>query len=148
MPDPLSVVEHLTIPGFIRRAPHRFHMDEITRFGDKVGKIAEAMQISYLTMIDRSLGQIRLFPVPLLERVYAVMAAQFGWEQTVDVPTLEDRQSAELRATERAKKHLQSASEHADNPIVAEAMTTVLKWLESETVRLGGKETPPPLRSI
>ena len=72
MQNPLDVVEHLTIPGFIRRCPHRFHLMEITRFGDQVGKIAESLQISYLTTIDRSLGMIRLFPVPLMVRVYQV----------------------------------------------------------------------------
>jgi len=153
MPDPLTVVEHLTIPGFIRRAPHRFHIDEITRFGDKVGRVTESLQISYLTTIDRSLGQIRLFPVPLLVRVYQVMAAQFGWEQIVDAPAaMEDRHSAELKANERAKKHLQAAAETANNPVIAQAMTTVLHWLETEAQRLReheeGTPTPPPLRSI
>ena len=107
MPDPLTVVEHLTIPGFIRRAPHRFHMDEIMRFGDKVTRIAESLQVSYLTTIDRQLGQIRLFPVPLLERVYAVLATQFGWEPIAEVPrAIEDRHAETLRANERTRKRL------------------------------------------
>lgn len=154
MPDPLSIVEHLTIPGFIRRAPHRFHMDEIMRFGDKVGKIAESLQVSYLTTIDRQLGQIRLFPVPLLMRVYQVMAAQFGWEQVIETPVLDDRKQD--LANERARKHLRAAAEKANDPVIAQAMATVMHWLESETARIetvdvGSPATPPPttpLRSI
>jgi hypothetical protein len=157
MPDPLSVVEHLTIPGFIRRAPHRFHMEEIMRFGDKVGRISESLQVSYLTTIDRQLGQIRLFPVPLLTRVYQVMAAQFGWEQIVEVPTIEDRNQETARMTEKTGKQLRVVADKVDDPVIAQAMTLVLQWLESETARLqSGEESAsapspsptPPLRSI
>ena len=154
MPDPLTVVEHLTIPGFIRRSPHRFHMDEIIRFGDKVGRVAESMQVSYLTTIDPSLGQIRLFPVPLLNRVYQIQAGQFGWEPLEAVPpALEDQQAKILRANTRAKDSLKAAVEHVENPIVAQAMTTVLGFLESEATRLRGEESaepaaPAPLRSL
>ena len=158
MQDPLSVVEHLTIPGFIRRAPHRFHLDEIMRFGDKVGRIAESLQVSYLTTIDRSLGQIRLFPVPLLTRVYQVMATQFGWEQIVEVPTIEDRKQDLARMTERAGKQLRAVADRIEDPELAQAMTRVLQFLENETVRVQSSEeaapspsaapTPPPLRSI
>lgn len=154
MPDPLTVVEHLTIPGFIKVAPHRFHMDEIMRFGDKVARIAESLQVSYLTTIDRQLGQIRLFPVPLLTRVYQVMAAQFGWEPISDVPAIEDRNAETLRANERTRKRLEAVAQAVENPVIAQAMATVLTYLEGEAHRLRATDAPPsadappPLRTV
>lgn len=143
MPDPLSVVEHLTIPGFIRQAPHRFHMDEIMRFGDKVGRVAESLQVSYLTTIDRQLGQIRLFPVPLLVRVYQVMAVQFGWEPITETAALEDRHAEIIRNNERTRKRLEAVATAVQNPEIAQAMATVLAYLDSEAQRLRGQEAPP-----
>lgn len=154
MPDPRDVVEHLTIPGFIRRAPHRFHLDELTRFGDKVARVAESLQVSYLTTVDSSLGVIRLFPVPLMVRVYQVMATQFHWNPYTEPLILEDGGAAQmLRSSERAKKHLQSIATLPENPAVTEAMAVVLQWLDEETRRLGGDpapapEPPAPLRAI
>lgn len=140
MPDPLSVVEHLTIPGFIRRCPHRFHMQEILRYGDQVGKIAESLQVSYLTTIDRQLGQIRLFPVPLLTRVYEVMAAQFGWEPIIDAaPALEDPRKTGadlLRSHERVDRHLRAVLEAAENRDVQDSIAVVLGWMGKEMQRL------------
>src|ERR1043166_2355254 len=49
-------IEHLTIPGFMRRVSNRWHIEDITRFGDKVGRAAEALQLSYMTTVDKSLG--------------------------------------------------------------------------------------------
>lgn len=146
MPDPLSVVEHLTIAGFLRRVPHRFHMDEILRFGDKVGKIAESLQVSYLTTIDRQLGQVRLFPVPLLVRVYQVLAAQFGWEPMNEVRALEDAGAETLRAHERTRKRLEAVAGDITEPAVAQALQLVLNWLENDAKRLRGEgvnATPP-----
>lgn len=142
MPDPLTVVEHLTIPGFIRRCPHRFHLAEIHRYGSEVNKAAESLCVSYLTTIDRQLGQVRLFPVPLLTRVYQVMASQFGWEPMGETHALEDSRAEELRANERARKRLASVVEQIDNPAVAQAMGVVLSWLDNDARRLRGEPTP------
>lgn len=142
MPDPRDVVEHLTVPGFIRRAPHRFHLDEITRFGDKVGRAAESLHISYVTTVDNSLGVIRLFPVPLMVRVYSMMAAQFRWEPYTEPLTIESPSGAELlRANERAKRNIQTAA-HSAPPEIIEKMESVLSWLESEGRRLRGENEP------
>lgn len=141
MPDPRQVVEHLTIAGFIRRSPHRFHMDEITRFGDKVARLAEALQVSYLTTIDRSLGMVRVFPVPLLQRVYDVMAAQFGWE--MEIAAVEDRKT---RGHERTKRVLLEAAASAEDPIIRDALAVVLRWLETQGA--GASPIPPPPRVV
>lgn len=139
-------VEHQTIPGYLHRIPHKWNLDEITRFGREMGKAAEALQISYLTRNDSSLGMIRIFPLPLLRRVYTVMGSQFGWPP--EAVALEDGNRSlrdELRRNEGTKKHLELAAEHAPNPIVGEALATVLDWLESEAKRLRGDE---PLRTV
>lgn len=155
MPDPRDVVEHLTVPGFIRRAPRRFHLDEITRFGDKVSRVAESFQISYLTTVDSSLGIVRLFPVPLMVKVYTVLANQFHWQPWCEPIDGDGRGPAELlRVTERARKNLQAATEGTEMPPeVATAMAVLVGWFESETRRLGAESpapipTPTPLRAI
>ena len=40
--------------------------------------MAESMQLSYKTTIDLKLGEIRVFPVELLRRVYDVLSRQFS----------------------------------------------------------------------
>lgn len=52
-------VEHQTIPGFLRRIPHKWHLNEITRFGSEVGRAADAMQLVFMTPVDGSLGVLR-----------------------------------------------------------------------------------------
>lgn len=148
--DQASHVEHQTIPGFLRRIPHKWHLNEISRFGTEVGRAAEAMQLVYMTAVDRSLGVIRVFPLPLLERVYTLMGPQFSWPALAEVPALENgrAQREELRKHETAKNHLQAAAEHAPSREVAEALQTVLDWLEAETQRMKAVESPAPLRSI
>jgi hypothetical protein len=154
-PSPELVVEHRSIAGFLRIAPRRFHLDEMIRFGKKVGDAAESMQLAYLTTTDSHLGVVRIFPVPLMRRVYDVMAAQFHWQPFLE--PLEDEETVKretLRANEKAKRHLQAAVEHANNPRVTEAMVVVLDWMEAETRRLASDdpssapEAPAPLRSI
>src|SRR4051812_28044068 len=131
-------IEHLTIPGFLRRISNRWHMEDITRFGDRVGRAAEAMQLSYMTTVDRSLGVIRVFPVPLLQRVYEIMAVQFGWPQIVEaeVPALDDPRRAQeetLRSHERIMKHLQALLAAAADDIDLQAsLAVVLQWLDHD----------------
>lgn len=141
-------VEHQTIPGFLRRIPHKWHLDEITRFGDKVGRAAEAMQLSYFTAIDRSLGVIRVFPLPLLQRVYAIMAPQFHWPAVIEMESLEDGRRAQreaLRKRERADKDLEDLLETADNVEVLTAVQAVRDFLASEMNRLRHEiEAPAP----
>ena len=142
LPDPLAVVEHLTIPAFLRRCPHRFHLQEIHRFGSEVSKAAESLCVSYLTTIDRQLGMVRLFPVPLLTRVYQLMSTQFGWEEMIEAKPLEDSATQDLRSKERAREKLASVAEHVDNPMVANAMKVVLDWLEQDARRMKGEPEP------
>ncbi|MGB8167614.1 MAG: hypothetical protein WCF18_08985 [Chthoniobacteraceae bacterium] len=131
-------IEHLTVPGFLRRVSNRWHMEDITRFGDKVGRAAEAMQLSYMTTVDRSLGVIRVFPVPLLQRIYQIMSVQFGWPQIVEaeVPALDDPrrvQEETLRSHERIMKHLQALLSAAVDDIDLQAsLAVVLQWLDHD----------------
>jgi hypothetical protein len=140
MPDPREIVEHLSIPGFVRRAPRRFHLDELTRFGDKVARVAESMQISYLTTIDSSLGVVRVFPVPLMIKVYSIMAQQFHWAPWQEPLEIGAGGPAQLlKANERARRNLEAAacgSASAMPAHVAEAMQITMAWLDSEAGRL------------
>ena len=143
MPDPREIVEHLSIPGFVRRAPRRFHLDELTRYGDKVARVAESMQISYLTTIDSALGVVRVFPVPLMVKVYSIMAQQFHWApwQELALEAGAAGPAQLLKANERARRNLEAAacgSASAMPPHVAEAMQITMAWLDSEAGRLRG----------
>ena len=134
-------MEHLTIPAFLRRIPHKWHIDEITRFGDKVGRAAESLQLSYLTTIDRSLGVIRIFPLPLLQRVYQIFAVQLGWPQIIDVepPALDDPrrgQQETLRSHERLLKHNRALLAIAENVDVQHSISVVVQWLEHDCLRI------------
>lgn len=128
-------IEHLTIPGYLRRIPYRWHMDEVTKFGDKVGRSAEAMQLSYITAIDRSLGVIRVFPRPLLERIYALMAPHFGWPGVVEVNQIEDGKRASrdsLRKIETLTGQLNELVSATDEPKVVEAAGVLVQSLEAQ----------------
>ena len=135
-----QIVEHRTIPGFLGRIPHRWHMDEVTRFGDKVGRAAESMQLAYLTVVDRSLGVIRVFPVPLMERIYTLLAPQFAWPElpggTVDnLPTPPKR-------LERLLKGLEELTEDADDLEILESLQKLRDFVRRDLVA-SGTVTPP-----
>ncbi|MEA3212247.1 MAG: hypothetical protein QOE70_5304 [Chthoniobacter sp.] len=134
-------IEHLTIPGFMRRVSNRWHIEDITRFGDKVGRAAEALQLSYMTTVDRSLGIIRVFPVPLLQRIYTVLSVQFGWPQIIEaeVPAIEDNRRAQqetIRSHERFQKHLRLLLEASEEEDVQHSAAVLLQWLEQDCQRL------------
>lgn len=144
-----ALVEHCTIPGFLKRIPHRWHMEDIQRFGDKVQRTAEAMQIAYLTTVDRSLGIIRVFPLPLLQRIYEIQSAQFGWPALVEVqpPALGPGEGAStshetLRAHEKVREHvktlmaaIESTSAITPNHVQA-SLAVILRWIEEDMTRL------------
>lgn len=136
-----AIVEHLTIPAFLRRIPHKWHIDEITRFGDKVGRAAASLQLCYLTTVDRSLGVIRVFPVPLLQRIYQILAPQFGWPQIIDAepPTLDDprrNQQETLRSNERLAKHMRALLAITENIEVQNSIAVVIQWLDHDCRRI------------
>jgi hypothetical protein len=138
---PELVVEHATIPGFLRRIPYRFSMEDLTRFGTKVGKAAEAMQIAFITTVERSLGTIRVFPLPLLRRVYEVMGMQFGWPKIIEVeipglPSGGINPAETLKAHERLEQYLRGALEMAADDTVQHSITVVLQWLEMDCERI------------
>lgn len=139
--EAVAIIEHLTVPGFLRRIPHRWHLDEITRFGDKVGRVAEALQLAYLTTIDRSLGVVRVFPAPMMRRVYDILAPQFGWPRILDNDqplALEDVKRAKdaLRANEKLAARLQELLDRTESAPVLEALATVMKLIERENEAL------------
>jgi hypothetical protein len=143
-------IEFLTVPGFIRRVPYRWHLDDITRFGDKVGRVAEALQVAYITRIDRHLGVIRVFPEALLRRVYEILAGQYGWPRIIEaLPEGSADETApireELRAAEKAEKALEPICERVDDVCVIEALRVVRTYLEQHGAELRGKlsETAP-----
>jgi hypothetical protein len=145
-----ETVEHVTVPGFLRRIPHPWHIDDLTRFGDKVGRVAEAMQLSYLTTIQSQLGMIRVFPLPLLQRVYELMAPQFQWP--VEPLALIDGTRArrdELKRHERADADLAGLAERTDDVEALASIQVVRDHLAKETLRLrneiGGVAAPAAL---
>lgn len=132
-------LEHATVPGFLRRIPHKWHLEEITRYGDKVGRAAEAMQLAYMTSIDRSLGVIRVFPLPLLQRVYEIMAPSFGWPRAAEAELIEDGKRAQretLRKIERADHALGEVTEQSDNVEALTAFRAVRSVLQGEAAKL------------
>lgn len=135
-----DAVEHVTVPGFLRRIPHPWHIDDITRYGDKVGRVAEAMQLSYLTTVQPKLGMIRVFPVSLLERVYVLMSPQFNWPRIADEhAAIEDGRAAlrdELRKAERTLADLSSIAEKTDNVEALNSIQEVRDFLTADIARL------------
>jgi hypothetical protein len=130
-----SQVEHRTILEFLRAVPHKWHPDEIARYGDKVKRMAEALQLPFVPSINPSLGVIRAYPAPLLGWVYSTMAAQFGWPTVLALTAGDQRE--ELRRHEGAKRHLAAAAaEHEPPTEVAEAIKLVVSWLGGEADRL------------
>lgn len=152
--QPETIVEHMTASGFLARIPHRWHMDDVRRFGTEVGRIAEALHIAYITTTDIALGIVRVFPVPLLRRVYTIQSASFGWPSltAVQTPALgEDLQRAArdtLRSHTSLLKHLRTllaALETTGSHEVAESTATTIHWLEQDSTRLRaelGEESP------
>jgi hypothetical protein len=137
--EQLAQIDHMTIPGFLRRIPHKWHLDEITRFGDKVGRAADAMQLSYLTSIDRSLGVIRVFPLPLLQRIYAIMSPQFGWPTIIEHEALEDGRRAQreaLKKLERTEQGLDEIMQRADNVDVLASFQAAREFIHATAQKL------------
>ena len=139
--DQTAGVEHLSVVAFMRRIAHRWDIDDMTRFGNKVGKVAESMQLAYLTGVDRSLGTIRIFPVPLLERVYKVMSAQFGWPQIIDaappgLPATGFLAAETLKTHERLHKLLHAAVSATEDTNVQHSFAVLMHWLEEDMKRL------------
>lgn len=123
-----ALIEHLTVPAFLSRVPRQWQIDEATRFGHQLGRAAEAMHLAYMTTTDKSLGVIRVFPVPLMRRVYTLMSFQFGW------PALpESLEAPRAQPDDRLARHLQALLAVADAG-VREHIAEVLRWLDG-----GGK---------
>lgn len=137
--DPTALVEHLSVPAFLRRTPHRWNIDDMRRFGDKVGQMAEAMHLGFHTTLNLSLGTLRIFPVPMMERIYEVLAVQYHWAPLVNEPALEDspqEQREALRGHERLEKHLRTVMELAESAEVQAGCGVVIGWIEAEIARL------------
>lgn len=139
--DQTAGVEHLSVVAFMRCIAHRWDIDDMTRFGNKVGKVAESMQLAYLTGVDRSLGTIRIFPVPLLERVYKVMSAQFGWPQIIDapppgLPSTGLLAAETLKTHERLHKLMHAAVAATEDTNVQHSFAVLMHWLEEDMKRL------------
>lgn len=135
-----ETVEHVSVPGFMSRIAHGWALDDMTRFGDKVGRVADAMQLVFITTNQTKLGIIRVFPLPLLQRVYEIMAPMFNWPRIVDgVLAIEDGRQAlrdDLRQHERADHDLSSIAEHVDNVEVLTALQTVREFLGTDIARI------------
>ncbi len=126
------MVEHLTVTEFMQRIPHpnRWHLDDINRFGDKVGWTARSIQLARMMVQSPSLGLIQVFPVPLLQRIYTILAPQFNWPTLPAV--LEARKAAGLhQANERIAQHLQGLAIVAD-PEVQQHIAVVLEYLAQQ----------------
>ncbi len=150
-----KTVPHLTAAGFLRRVPgRRWNLEELITFGSKVHRTAEAVPLTYQTAFDEDLGPVRVYPLRLLEGVYRVLSVQFHWPE---LPTgdahLEDRTQADvLRATRRAKRHLEAAAEYVDEPRIAEKIEEVLEWLAQQSGEAENQTAsnvmPAPLRAL
>lgn len=150
---PELVVEHRTIVGFLRLTPRRFHLDEIIKFGNQVGRVAESLQLAYMTTTDSQLGILRVFPVPLMRRVYDIMADQFKWQPWVEPQELpEDTAAARdaVRSNERLASMLRAFMEAAESEEIQDATSVVLERVENDLeglraqlTALEQRQTPP-----
>ncbi len=142
---PEIFVEMLTVPGFLNRVGHRFHMNEIFRFGGELGRAAESMHLAYMTAMDAKLGVLRVFPEPLMRRVYDVLAAQLSWPKIIDADTgaLDDAQKAQhaIRANERMLKRLRELIADTDGVEQLKALEAAAAIIEQQTAEL---RTPTP----
>lgn len=134
------IVEHLTVPGFLRLIDHRWSLGDVRRFGNELNHMAEALGLAYLTATDASLGILRMYPEPLHRRVYDNLAPQFGWPQIIDVetPQLEEAKKRRdaLKANERQIKVLQQIADEAEDPEVLASVAKMHAWLESQAAAL------------
>lgn len=150
--DPQAIVEHMTVPGFMRLIDHRWHLHDIRRFGDMVGNMAEAMHISYIPAADRSLGILRMFPEPLLRRVYDTLAPQCGWPLIVDVetPQLEDAKKKRdtIKAHERTLKQLNEMISDTDDLGEVETLRASVRVLEAKIGNLRVQTGEPVATSV
>ena len=144
--SPENIVEHLSVPGFLRRVHHRWHMQDINRYGDAVGKSAEALQLAYLTRVDMALGVIRIFPVSLLKRIYETLAPQFGWPMIIEGRLEEKVEKVLLRKLlgyQRMDKILQTMLATADTKEAQSAITVVRDLLEEDSRKIRESQPEP-----
>jgi hypothetical protein len=119
-------IEYMTVPAFIHRQTGMSNFDDMTRFGDRVGRVADAMQLIFQTTMHRQLGPLRAFPRPLLERVYRIMSRQLGWPELIETPALNDGQAEQNAADGRVEEHLRVLREAATDERVRESIDVVL----------------------
>lgn len=134
-----SPIEFCTVTAYMRRIPHRWNLEDIERFGTKVGRVAEAAHLAYLTTMDPVVGPVRVFPLPFLQRVYEIQRVNFSWPPETASPSLPaalESDRATLKAHERLVRLLRAAAEAAPDEVVQQSGETMLTWLESEIGRL------------
>lgn len=142
---PEEAVEFLSIPAFLRRLPYRLGEQEMFRFSDKVAHYSRAWQLAIVSINHRQLSDIRVFPVSLMEYVYATMAKQFSWPKLVEIPAEPISPSGcNPKVLERLVKHLRAVQELATNEEVQHGTEVVLQWAEQERSRLQVQEPPAP----
>lgn len=124
--QPDNLVEHLTVPGFLARVPRQWQIDEATRYGHQLGRAAEAMHLAYMTTTDPALGVLRVFPVPLMRRVYVLMRHQFNWPE---LPEVLRPVSAAGKGDDRLAMHLQALHTVAEGT-VRDHIAAVLEFLD------------------
>jgi hypothetical protein len=127
------IVEHQTIPFFVNSIDRNWNIEEVKRYGKQVGATAEALQLAFVTVNDRSLGYLRVFPVPLLRRVYELMAPQFDWPA---LPSSLEGQRPKLN--EKLAAHLRALYEVAPDVAVKQSIATVLTFMDREGDRHPG----------
>lgn len=125
-------VEHRTVLEFLRSIPHKWQADDIVRFGDKVKRLAEALQLAFVPVPHPQLGVIRTYPVPLLEWVYTMQAKQLHWPSPVIA--LEDGRRSQreaLRKNEQLAQQIQELMSATDEPPVVEAASVIIQSLST-----------------
>lgn len=134
-------VERCAVHEFLQTIPHKWTPEDIDRFGYRVGRMALALQLAIVHGVHPDLGELRLFPVPLMEWVYSSMADGKRWPLLTDAQALDDRsrgQRLELRKLERAFAALGEITERADDVEVLTAANQVREFLKAETEKLQG----------
>lgn len=137
-------VEHVTTFEFLRRAPRHSTADDLTTFGNRVKRAADAIPLPWLPAPHPLLGIVRVYPLPLLEWVYSQFVAQLKWPPLP--ASLEDQSETRKREATRRQLEIVAADAPAD---VAQAFAVVMRWLDSEAAKNRPTEpAPAPLRSV
>jgi hypothetical protein len=116
-------VEFMTVPAFVNTVDYPWTMEEVSRFGRKVASCADGIQLPYRPVAHRFFGELRAFPLPMLRRIYDLMAPVCGW------PSLAAGRTVRALSDDRLIRHLSVISESTEDRGVRQSIANVVDYL-------------------